>query len=150
MTARIREVLTGDVEHVAVNCREADRVELRLAYGKSPLEVLRESVELSGYARTGTVDDVPVCMFGVVTVSPGVGRPWLIGTDAIDGLAMTFLRRNLAEVERMHEEHELLTNWVHENNTLAVNWLKWLGFKMLPEEGLGLEGSMFVKFERRR
>jgi len=52
--------------HIAENVRDADREELWASCMLGPLPIMRNGIKYSDEALTGTVDDVPVCMFGVV------------------------------------------------------------------------------------
>ena len=92
------EIIPASADHIpaiAAHVREADRAELWAASCSTPEQALARSLGASRLAWTGTIDGVPVCMFGVAPASilGDVGRPWMIGTDHLDRHPFVFLRR---------------------------------------------------------
>jgi hypothetical protein len=147
-------VIPARLEHVEPMLsiiRQADIDELWAANRVSPAYALRRGIACSTLSWTGTVDDRPVCIFGVAPASllGSVGVPWMIGTQEIDSHAKAFLRRNKAYVERMSELYNYLVNFVDARNTRAIGWLKWLGFTILEAQPHGPDGLPFHRFEMR-
>lgn len=153
MRVEISRALPEHIGAVAARVRQADRVELHLAACELPEETLQRALAASSLAWTGMIDGVPVCMFGV---SPGVilgdvGHPWMVGTDLVDRYPRTFLRRCKGCVKEMLAAYSTLENFAHEENTRALQWLIWLGFKVaMPGERMGPFGARFCRFEMRR
>lgn len=137
------------IAHIAAHMRPADRLELA-AIGRTAESSLAASLRASAYAWTGMIDGVPVCMFGVAPTSmltPLKGRPWMLGTDALDANAVLFLRRCRPVVAQMMGAFPYLENFVAASNVKAVEWLRWLGFEVGgdPVE-VGLRKVHFLRF----
>jgi hypothetical protein len=144
--------LPEHIPAIADQVREADRAEFA-ALWQTAFSVMTESLQVSTEAWTGTVDGVPVCMFGVAPVGflvPEYGRPWMVGTHHLDRHSRLFLRRCRKQVAAMHRRYPVLVNCVAAANTRAIRWLQWLGFqvddKPIP---VGLYDVPFYRFERR-
>jgi len=134
------------IAHIVRHVRAADKDEFA-ALDRSPEEALRFSLWASLVAWTGTVDGVPVCMFGVC---PGgnemEGRPWMIGTEDLDAFAVIFLRRCRLQVARMLQVRPVLVNYVSAENTRAIEWLTWLGFTIEAPIPCEPRGALFHRF----
>lgn len=147
--AAIIEATPDHVAAIASRVRPDDAREFA-ALLLSPERALRISLRTALAAWTGTVDGVPVCMFGV---SPGEmmeGRPWLIGTADLDEVAVIFLRRCRLQVERMLQVRPVLVNYVSADNARAIEWLTWLGFTIEAPIPWGPRGALFHRFSMRR
>lgn len=150
MRYRIEPAKYEDIEAIGKIVRDADRAELWAAAMQEPESVMRRGIKLSDYALTGFADDKPVCMYGVVTTSfiGNSGTPWMVATKYLDDYALPFLRRCRGPVMVMLQEYDILQNYVDARNVRAIEWLKWLGFKVTPEpKPYGLLGLPFHKFE---
>lgn len=133
---------------VAFEMREADALEVRLAYGMGPVDAVMRSLDASTHAWVGYYDDRPVCVFGVAPLSVlgGIGSPWLLGTDDLVRRPAAFLRRCRPYVAEMLAVYPELVNHVHEGNTASKRWLSWLGFKLEAPAPYGVAGAMFHRF----
>ena len=138
---------------IANNMREADRNECA-AGGRGPYAALRDSLERSISAWTGMVgDSEPVCMFGVAPLDllGSTGSPWLLGTDAVQKYAVTFLKLNKVYISKMLDIFPHLLNYVDARHVAAIRWLTWLGFKFDREAvPFGPFNLPFFRFEMRR
>ena len=144
--------LPEHIPAISAHVREADRAELWAASCSAPADVLTRGLEFSTRCWTGTIDDVPVCMFGVApaTLLGETGRPWMVGTDHLDRHAVLFLRRNKGKVDEMLSLFPVLENYVDCRNSRAIQWLRWLKFSFGEPEPMGVYGLPFMRFERRR
>jgi hypothetical protein len=119
--------------------RVADCRELRDLHGQTPDEAMEHLAASQGPVYSGRYDGRLVCMFGCV--QPGLvgltGIPWLLGTDEL-----TVMGRYIARYTKsiLHEDwrkrHRLLFNVVDARNTLAVSWLRRIGFTLAPAQKL--------------
>lgn len=136
------------VAHVAANLRPADVEEIRAFYGRDPEEVAMESFEKSHMAWTGLLDGEPVITFGCATYDllETTGVPWLVGTPKLEQVPFTFARMSRPFLRLMKDRHLRLTNHVDTRNTLAIRWLRWLGFTLDPAAPAGPFGLPFHHF----
>lgn len=148
----IRAARSEHISRLVPRVREADRRELWAGWRHTPEESLRQGLQNSSHAWTGFIDFEPVCMFGVVPASilSGTGAPWLIGSDAIERHAITFLRRSRTQVARMRAVYQLLANHVAIENEAAQRWLVWLGFELADPVTFGPDRMLFRPFSWRR
>lgn len=147
----VPSIVTATHDHIfpiASNVREADRQEIWDSHMIQPMEALDKSLEASTLAWTGLADDQPVCMFGVVPASTlsEKGIVWMIGTELVNIYAFQFLRRNRDMVKVMLSHYPILENYVSAENIRAIQWLKWLKFKIGQIEYIGPFSKPFHKF----
>ena len=148
------EMVPATLEHaleLAENMRDADRKEAWAAAHYTPEQAVLFSLDASRDATTGLADGRVVCMFGAgaAAIISTTGIPWLLTTDLVKKHAKPFLRRNKKVVKEMLVAYPLLRNYVDERNTVAIKWLQWLGFEVLPPVSFGAEGFPFHPFEMR-
>lgn len=148
---KVASATLGHALELAENMREADRQEVWATAHYTPKQAALFSLEASRDAKVGLADGRVVCMFGVgpAAIISTTGIPWLLTTDLVEKHARAFLRRNKRVVKGMGGSYSLLRNYVDERNTMAVRWLRWLGFEILPAEPFGVEGLPFHPFEMR-
>lgn len=151
MTGRT-QVVKARPEHIrtiAKRMREADRLEVYAAAGKTPGQALAFSLRKSSVAWTWIIDGRPELMFGVadLNILAGVGAPWLLGTDAVLSNQMEFLRSSHEWKNQLLQRYSTLRNFVDVRNDVSIRWLKWLGFSIL--EPIEHRGHRFHIFELR-
>jgi hypothetical protein len=130
-TIEIRDMSLEGARIVAMDLRPQDEVEVRLCTGKSPVEVVVESVACSEASFLGYYGEDPVFVFGLTRLSDEVGAPWMLGTPQVEKATKRWLPKAQAIVEWMHNRYPVLTNIVHKKNTKSIRWLKWMGFQFL-------------------
>lgn len=137
------------VRTIAKRMREADRIEVHAASGKTPGQALAFSLRKSSIAMTWIIDGRPELMFGVgdLNILAGVGAPWLLGTDAVLSHQMEFLRSSVEWRNKLFERYSTLKNFVDVRNEVSVRWLKWLGFSL--SDPIEYRGHWFYIFELR-
>ena len=123
-----------DVGPIARRMREIDRIECA-AVGLTPKAALRAGLRWSDLVWTGTINDKPEAMFGVVVTAlvMGEGRPWFLGTDAARSNARAFLEIAPAYLAMIEAAAPNLSNHVHRDNAASIRWLRRLGFVVEPE-----------------
>lgn len=124
----------GDVNAIARRMRTIDAEECRIA-GYTPKGALVAGYRQSDMLWTGTVDQRPEAMFGVVCTSllTGEGRPWMLGTETARANARAFLTLAPAFLAQIEELCPRLENYVHRDNAASIRWLRRLGFVVEPE-----------------
>lgn len=147
MTASIVLADASHIPALAAGMRQADRDECWAWALHTPEEALRVSLDASALAWTGMLDDKPVCMFGAggALLAPSAS-PWLLGTDAVDLIPMTFARMSRVALRRMAACWPHLANWTDERHVRSHAWLFWLGFTFGPAQPMGPLGLPFRPF----
>lgn len=148
------EAIPASREHIgiiAMGARQADRDELWASSFSTVEEVLYRGLEYSTHAWTVTYDDLPVAMAGVVPISllGGKGLPWMVATADIEKRPKPFARLSKVYVGEMLRRYSHLLNFVDDRNTLAIRYLKWLGFDMYDPVPHGVLKMPFRMFEMR-
>lgn len=120
--------------------RAADVAELAITSpGYAPDDLLRQAVEASYFAELVRVEGRPAIVYGVApTRVYGVGSVWMLASDDIGRIRKQFVAGCRDKVEMMNRMFPVLCNWVHAENTVAVNWLRWLGFEVQAADSRGL------------
>ena len=147
----IRKARPEDVDLLKDRIRESDRDEIWAAGRCSVEEAMIRGMELSPECFTGYLYGVPVCMFGVSSVSmiEGIGAPWMVGTEEIEHFKGPFLRGSRVALKVMAKRYSHLVNFVDARHSKAVSWLKWLGFTVHEPIPYGPFGLPFHLFEMR-
>lgn len=148
MNCEIRTASPDDVEAISARAREADVAEMA-AMGTTVSEALADGLRRSDWALTGLVGGEPVCMFGVAPVSilNGEGAPWMLATDGLERAQVPFLRSCKPVVREMERSYPRLLNVVDARNTVAIRWLRWLGFRF-DETDYRIGGHLFRVFRK--
>lgn len=151
-------IVPATLDHVlamAPQLRQADIDELTAAGNDDPVKALVQSFRMSTMSWAGLVIEDGVehvaCIFGVAPLNllGGKGVPWLLGTDLIERHGMAFLRRNRKFIPIMMTLYNHLENHVDARNTVAIAWLKWLGFAFDDPVPYGPRQVPFLRFQLR-
>lgn len=146
----VRGVLPGDAEELFANLRAADRAELLAAGVPDILQCIKDCPRGARLAFTATVDGKVGCMLGVTPVSllGNTGVPWMLGTDLVTQYRGALGRRVGKYIRMMLDEFDILRNYVHAENEVAVRWLQRVGFTLHAPVTLP-SGAVFYPFEMR-
>lgn len=152
MTHHYRPSRFEDCREMAPNMRSQDADEVLASHGWTPLQALQESYRLSsGSSECNSIiheDGSVVGMFGVADQG-AYAMPWLLGADKMLETRYEFIPQAIEWVKRMSIQHPLLFNFVHKDNTVAIRWLKSLGFEFIKEiEEYGVGKKPFIQFVR--
>lgn len=133
---------------LAANMRSADVAEVWASTHLSPAEALSRAMRYTKRPMVGVADDTVLCGFGVGSRSPFsvVGVPWMLSAHAIEDHAVAFLRGSIGVVESWRRAFPVLENYVDARNTLAIRWLRWLGFVLDAPKPYGPDGKLFHRF----
>jgi len=118
-----------DVKYMAEHLRPIDVIEAWLLLRRLPFEALDTSIKLSDHSFVVKADGEPVILYGVNRIGlSDEGVVWMVATPRIKSLQKVFLRKCKKEFLSLTEGYEMVYNYVYEHNTIALSWLKWLGF----------------------
>lgn len=147
----IRDPMPGDAARLAKDMRRADALEVYAASGRTPIEAVEKSLELTLTGNKFTVEheEAIVAIFGIIS-SGSTGLPWMLTTDVIETVWLPFARESRRIVRAMSKSYSLLTNHVDARNTVSIEWLKWCGFTMEDAKPYGIFGLPYHRFEMRR
>ena len=146
--ARVVPAVASHVEELAPRLREADRREIRAAFGRPAEVILRAGFRNARRCWTVVADGCPIAMFGVGRrPQPRVGTAWLLASDEFEGFRRQLRREGPYWVDVLMVGHDVLANFVPVENRLAVRWLTWLGFELLAlHRRVGTGGEDFWEF----
>ncbi len=137
------------LEHIdLLEVRQADIDEVYSASGLDIKEALRVSLGMTGFHYAGYINDELICIFGVGGLY-SFGFPYMIGSDKIIKHRKTFLVYSRGFIDKMKKRYSYMTNFVDARNTVAIEWLKWLGFTIHEAKPYGYLGLPFHQFDMR-
>lgn len=145
---KVEKAETHHLEPLAQNMRAADRREVWLSHGFSPLEALRESLSASQRAWTALIEGEPVIIWGVGP-DPNddrVGLPWMLATNGLAKGFVEFIRQSRHQVAILGQGFQRLENYVHSENILSRRWLGWCGFTIDCQHPIIISGAEFYHF----
>ena len=147
----VRPPTAADVNELAANLRRQDRVELNAGGHTDHQLVIAEGVARSAWSLTALIDDRVACIFGVAPMGGLLdprGVPWMLGTDLVPQNRRALARLAPGYIRTMLRDYPHLLNLVHAHNTVAVAWLKRVGFALHPIHDQN--GQPFHLFEMRQ
>jgi hypothetical protein len=133
----VRPATRADAEFIASHLRVEDRAEVEAATGRSPLEIVPESFDLSTqcytirHASVLQVDDLPCAIFGVADdpTTEGLGLVWLLATADVFNVRGSVLAAAPHYINAMSARYPLgLHNVVDHRNLLHLRWCLKTGF----------------------
>ncbi|MBL4860744.1 MAG: hypothetical protein JKX96_11240 [Acinetobacter sp.] len=144
----IRSATEEDAEYLSTRLKPMDIREIDAVTGRGAIVVLKSGVIGSENCRVGTVDGVPLCVYGVRKMShlSDTGIVWLLSTDEIDKHVMKFGRECGKELKKMMGNLRMIENYCHVENRKTIVWLRWLGFKFDKPSPYGRRQDMFRRF----
>lgn len=142
----VRDAQAEDAEWLACGLRERDRQEAQASHGPHILATLYAAIEASKGMCWVAEGERPVFVIGCAPVAPGVGSPWLLGTDDVAKHPRALTRIAKRHIAVMRETYPVLLNYVDERNADSVGWLRLLGFKVEEPAPYGIEGRPFHRF----
>jgi hypothetical protein len=147
-----RESILADVESLAPNLREPDRLEIWASHHADPYKALKDSFENSSTSISMVLDDQIISMFGIAPESLVSDRAtiWLLGSPAVQKIRFTFFRQSKPFIQRFLEEYPVLENWVDNRYIESIQWLQWCGADMYQPEPYGMDHMLFRYFRFRR
>jgi|DEB0MinimDraft_3_1074331.scaffolds.fasta_scaffold36256_2 hypothetical protein len=141
MRGLVREAKQTDIDEMLDDgLRPADLLEIK-STGYSPRQSLERGLRRSLPCLAVEVDGKCCGMFGVVADIRYelAGNIWFLGTDRIQKVKIQFLRESERWLEEITKNYRSVSNYIHQDNTLHIKWLKWLGFSFFKKVGPFIE-----------
>ena len=129
---------------------EADRAEVWAGAHHTPGEALMRCLRGSRDTKhSWLVDGRVMAMWGVGHYTPlsVEATPWMLGSRELPTHARTFARGSKMIAAQWKARYPILRNFVDARHTLAVRWVQWIGFNLLPAIPYGPDGVLFHPFE---
>jgi hypothetical protein len=147
MKAYVRQSTQEDVDYLCNNLRPEDREEVIASHG-STKNALQTGLDLSDECWTFLVKETHEIagIYGVARQDDMVACVWLLTTPAVEKIWMTFLRETKRLTKELNKKYSILTNSVDAEYTVAIKWLKFLGFTFINKHNYG--GKPFLEFVR--
>ena len=142
----IRTAIESDIPRIAEDLRESDANEVRRSHGHLPLEALKYSFHISELCMTVVFKGKPVAMFGMVPTGALEASIWLLATDGLHEMWITFLKLSRDFIQVMLDQYPFLYNFVDAQNETTLRWLAWCGAKFTEPKPYGKEGCLFRQF----
>jgi hypothetical protein len=150
MKVHVRVSTQADVDYLSTNLRDEDRLEVLASHG-SVKEALQECFEYSEECYTIIVTDTNEIagIYGLCEIDDMTGIPWLLTSPAIHKVWLPFLRQSKQWVAEANLKYPVLTNACDERYTVALKWLKFVGFTFIKRHETYGEGDKpFIEFVR--
>ena len=139
------KIVLADFSHIpylSANIRKEDLIEIECGSG-TPTNAFMTALANDDMTYTALdAQGTPYAMFGAGDV--GIPYIWMLGTNDVKKYKMFFLKTCKEWVNRLIINYGKVTNYVHINNKLAINWLKWCGAEF--HEQIELKGEKFYRF----
>lgn len=132
---------------VAQNIRKEDLREMQgLGFDQLniPVGVLTSSHATAFFIRDG---ELAGCA-GVNDEGNGIGRVWMLCTEAIHKEPITFIRQAKKWIKEIEPEYRLLWNLADARNHIHHRLLKHLGFKAIRAVPMGEEQNLYYEIVR--
>lgn len=147
----IEQLVAPTEQHIAelaANMRAED-VEEVAAFGETPLSAVQAAMQVSRDAYAWTIDGKVAAMFGVASfqIMNHVGHPWLLSTPELVRSPWRFLYGSRLFVREWAQQWPVLVNYVDARYTVAVDWIKFMGFTVYDAEPWGPLQAPMRKFE---
>lgn len=148
----VRLAVLEDVEIIANNLRESDKLEVWSSDHLTPYQAVSISFNNSAACWTVISNEKPVAMFGVcpITWAGKEAYVWLLATKEFCSISGKFLKRSRGFVKLMLDCYPYLHNYVDCRNTQSIKWLEFCGAKLSEPEEFGIENKRFQYFEFRK
>jgi hypothetical protein len=147
-----RDSVERDAIELAQTMREADKLEIKLSHNQTPFGALLYGFKHSERCQSIINDKGEVvAMWGVCpSDEPILGIPWMLCAPDFENVPkLRFLRGCRRFIQEAHRDYLILCNYVHKENTMAIEWLRWLGFTFTAEIAeFGVGKAPFLEFVR--
>ena len=139
----ITEATYDHVERIYPFMRKADQIEVA-CMGHTPREALMSGLENDDVTLTALdPEGVPFAMFGVGQVN-AQAYIWWLSTDSVMDNSYDFIKASRKWTQILTKPYGATFNYVHEDNKLAIKWLKFCGASFIRK--LTFNDNLFFEF----
>lgn len=134
---------TAEAYELVADLRDQDQAEMDALGVEDIAGNIEWGIAASDMCWAARVDGKLACIFGVTPT----GVVWMLGTPKLLEARRTLLRLTPKYLEQMLQNHPRLYNMVHAENSVAIRWLKAIGFTLHPAIPVAPLGALFHPFE---
>jgi hypothetical protein len=139
----IVEATEEHIEDIYPFMRKADQIEVA-CMGHHPKQSLQNGLKNDDVTLTALdPEGVPFAMFGVGQVN-NHAYIWWLGTESVTDNAYDFLKASRKWTQLLTKPYGTTFNFVHQENKLAIKWLKFCGATFLRK--LEFKNQPFFEF----
>ena len=152
-SVEFRRPTAADIAELVDNLRDQDVDELVAAGYHDFGEIIAESIARSDWVVSATVGGRLACVFGVSRAGgllTAYGVPWMLGTPLVASNRRALARLAPRYIHEMLRSYPTLRNLVHARNSVALGWLRHVGFTIGPQVPHPNTGEPFHVFEMNR
>ncbi len=140
---KVVEATYDHVERIYPYMRKADQIEVA-CMGHTPREALMSGLENDDVTLTALdPEGVPFAMFGVGQVN-AQAYIWWLATDSVMDNSYDFIKASRKWTQILTKPYGATFNYVHEDNKLAIKWLKFCGASFIRK--LTFNDNLFFEF----
>ena len=147
------ELTQEHIDYLKTRLRPSDIVEIR-GLGVEPNEALQVSFDHSVLKWCSTYKGRPMAAYGCVPIGSllsNAGAVWMLGTTDLEKKTaqIATAKKGINYINIMLDGFDVITNYVHAENTLSLKWLKWMGFRIDKPRKIGINGEFYCRVEKR-
>lgn len=143
----IEEIKEKDIlpltKYIYENMRSIDKKEIT-ALCEDGKKAVRQSIILSDKAYVAKNEKrKPIMIFGFVKKANCI---WALGTVFVDLYQKELVKIGMQYINDCKKEYGYMTNWIHEDNTKALRYIKRAG-ALFTDTCKTEKGDIFIRFE---
>ena len=150
----LRDTTPEHLDAISKNARKADDFECYFINGEPFIDTLKDALRVSRRTTTWLHNGTPAAVYGVSSIDRDRGVPWLLGSKLMDSFLepgsirnqSRFMKQSRWVLGGWQEMYRHLENYVWQENSKAVAWLRALGFEVHDPRPFGKFREPFHKF----
>ena len=139
--------MTEELTYLAMHLREQDALEVSRSTSRTIRQAVIDSWDASEFRKLyRNESEQPIAVVGVVRAGEGQGIPWMLATSEVNEMPATLHRESKRVLRHLQSKYETLSNLVDAENSIAIQWLEVLGFKLEKPIPFGPFNLPFIPF----